>query len=351
VTRERAVSSSLRRSFTRTAALGLALGALACEEDFPLGSWNAAQSQAMPSATTTATSTATGSTTTTSPPPPPPPPIACAETGTPGVLNTPGMTIGTTTLSTDWTWPTPVDSLEWDLVMETDPVTDGYYWAHQFSFVNGLTAFFGLQAHGGYIDPNATGPGSQVVDFTKMAVYWIAGPPSDAELGDINQPGMARKAIVTQGNVQWMTIHAKFEWTACDLYHLRVAKESTADSGDVWYGAWILDKTTDVQTFIGRILVPAAWGQISALSTTMTTRIDGAQTAPPVMNCGDPEPASGIFGTPTANDGQVTPLRHTDRFAVPARCGTSRFTDLTNSASGLTSGVRQEIGLHPLSSP
>ncbi len=318
--------------------LGLALGAGACEEDFPLGSFGAGQPSSMPSAGapgTGATGTAGGSMM-----PPPPMAPACNELGTPGMLNTPGMAIGTTTLYTDWTWPAPVDSLEWDLVMETDPVTDGYYWAHQFSFVNGLTAFFGLQAHGGYVDPNATGPGSQVVDFTKMAVYWIAGPPSDAELGDINQPGQARKAVVTQGNVQWMTIHAKFEWTACDLYHLRIAKDSTADNGDVWYGAWILDKTTDVQTLIGRILVPAAWGQISALSTTITTRIDGAQTAPPVMNCGDPEPTSGIFGTPTADDGQVVPVSHTNRFAVPARCGTSRFTELTN-------GIRQEIGVHP----
>jgi hypothetical protein len=62
-----------------------------------------------------------------------------------------------------------------------------------------------------------------------------------------------------------------------------------------------------------------------------------------VTNCGDPEPASGIFGTPTANDGQVTPT-HMNRFAVPARCGTSRFTELPN-------GVRQEIGVHPSPSP
>lgn len=331
------------RLLARTALLGVALGAVACQDDFPLGSWGVVPGSPLPSASATSSATATATSTGSTAPPPPPPP-ACGETGTLGALNPPGVAIGTTTLYTDWTWPAPVDSLEWDLVMETDPVTDGYYWAHQFSFVNGLTAFFGLQAHGGYVDPNATGPGSQVVDFTKMAVYWVAGPPSDAELGDINQPGQARKAIVTQGNVQWMTIHAKFDWTACDVYHLRVAKDSTADDGDVWYGAWILDKTTDVETLIGRILIPAAWGQISALSTTITTRIDGAQTAPPVMNCGDPEPASGIFGTPTANDGQVAPVTHTNRFAVPARCATSRFTELT-------SGVRQEIGVHPPPSP
>ena len=75
--------------------------------------------------------------------------------GTPGPLNDAGTAVGTTDLFTDWSWPSPVDSMEWDLVMENDLVRDGYYWAHRFSFVNGLSGFFGLQAHGGYQDPNA----------------------------------------------------------------------------------------------------------------------------------------------------------------------------------------------------
>jgi hypothetical protein len=324
------VSSPSRWTVAQAALIGVALSTSACQDDFPLGSWGTVPTGPSTSASTSATASS----------PPPLGPPTCGELGTPGALNTPGTAVGTTTLYTDWSWPTPVDSLEWDLVMETDPVTDGYYWAHQFSFVDGLTGFLGLQAHGGYVDPNATGPGSQVPDFTKMAVYWIAGPPTDAELGDITAPGQARKAVVTQGNVQWMTIHAKFDWTACDAYHLRLAKDSTADDGDVWYGAWILDKTTEVETFLGRILVPAAWGQLSSLSTTITTRIDLAATAPPVVTCTDPEPASGIFGTPTGDDGQVLPIGHINRFAVPARCGTSRFTELPE-------GIRQEIGVRP----
>jgi hypothetical protein len=333
-----AVSPSALRLSPRAFALAAALGALACQEDFPLGSWGVTAPSTMPSAPGTAPSGTAGATMTALPPPPPPPPPmspTCGEMGTPDALNTPGMAIGTTTLYTDWSWPMPVDSLEWDLVMETDPPDDGYYWAHQFSFVNGLSGFLGLQAHGGYADPANPAP----VDFTKMAVYWIAGPPSDAQLGDISGKN-GRKATQTQYGVQWMTIHAKFDWTACHVYHLRLAQNGTTDAGDVWYGAWILDKTTGVEVFLGQMLIPGTWGQLSALTTTLTTRIDAASTDVPVMNCGDPEPTSGIFGTPTANDGMVVPTGYKNRFAVPARCGTSRFTDLPE-------GVRQEIGVRP----
>jgi hypothetical protein len=227
----------------------------------------------------------------------------------------------------------PVDSLEWDLVMEADPPDDGYYWAHQFSFVNGLSGFLGLQTHGGYVDPAVGGP----IDWTKMAVFWIAGPPSDAELGDFTGKN-GRKAPITQGGVSWMTIHGKYDWTACHVYHLRLGPNGTTDAGDVWYGAWILDKTTGVESYLGRMLIPGSWGQLSTLSTTLTTRIDNAATDVPVMNCADPEPASAIFGTPTANGGTLEPTGHQPRFSMPGRCGTSRFTELPE-------GVRQEIGV------
>jgi hypothetical protein len=256
--------------------------------------------------------------------------------GTPDALNAAGMAIGTTTLYTDWSWPMPVDSLEWDLVMETDPPDDGYYWAHQFSFVNsGSSGFLGLQAHGGYSDPANPGP----IDWTKMAVFWIAGPPSDAELGDFTGKN-GRKAPQTQYGVQWMTIHAKYDWTACHVYHLKLGPDGTTDAGDVWYGAWITDKTTGVMNFIGRMLIPSSWGQLAALSTTLTTRIDNAAPDVPVVNCSDPEPTSGIFGLPTADGNTVQPSGYKNRFAVPARCATSRFTDLPE-------GVRQEIGVRP----
>ena len=323
VTRRNRVSSSI--------VLG-ALFTLACQDDFPLGSWG----QTAASSTPTPPVTGSAGSTSTPPPPPPPPPMSpmCGETATPGALNPPGMAIGTTNVYTNWNFPTPVDSIEWDLVIETDPADDGYYWAHQFSFVNsGTSGFLGLQAHGGYTDPVNPGP----VDFTKMAVFWIAGPPTDAELGDFTGKN-GRKALVTQFGVQWMTIHGKFDWTACHVYHLKLGPDTTTDAGDIWYGAWITDKTTGVTVLLGRMLIPASWGQLQTLSVMQTTRIDNAATDVPVVTCADPEPASAIFGTPTANEGTIFPGTAQPRFAIPARCATSRYTLLPE-------GVRQELGV------
>lgn len=320
------------RNRAQAFVVGSTLFALACQDDFPLGSWG----QTTPSSTPTTSSTASG-TTTPPPPPPPQPSPTCGEAATPVPLTTSGTQLGTTNVYTNWTWPAPIDSLEWDLVIETDPPNDGYYWLHQFSFVNsGTSGFLGLQAHGGYTDPANPGP----IDFTKMAVFWISGPPTDAELGDFTGKN-GRKAQVTQYGVAWMTIHGKFEWSACHVYHLKLGPDGTTDAGDIWYGAWITDKTTGVEAFLGRMLIPASWGQLQTLSVMETTRIDNAATDVPVVTCADPEPASAIFGMPTANDGSVVPAAPQSRFAMPPRCATSRYTNLPE-------GVRHELGVRAM---
>jgi hypothetical protein len=262
--------------------------------------------------------------------------------GIPGEVNEPGseFDIGTTKIFTDWIWPKAIESIEWDLVIETDPEVDGYYWAHQFSFAEGIPGYFGLQAHGGYQEdptPTPSMPTGSRPSFVKMALLWIRGAP-EGEVGDIPFPD-ARAAVVTTGAVEWMTVHARFEWEACHLYRLKLAKHSVSEDGDNWFGFWIHDRTTDVQTFFGRVRVPGAAGQFLNLSTSFTNRIDDAP-GPTVVTCEDPEPASAIFGIPSANDGQLVPSGSRPRFADPPRCPSSRFTELVN-------GVRQEIGLRP----
>jgi len=317
-----------------------------CQDEFPLGSWGerplgqggmessagGGGAGARTGGTAGAPAGAAGATMRADP--------TCNEVGTPGPVNAPGplttmgqSNIGTTNLYTDWSWPAPMDSIEWDLLPESDPPHDGYYWAHQFSFVNGLTGFFGLQAHGGFqLNPTTEDPKPKV-DFTKMAVFWMGGS-LPAELGDIEYPD-ARVMGVTARGTDWTTVHAKYEWSACTVYRLRLAKDGTDASGNVWYGAWIEDRSSLVLTKIGRIAVPPEWGQFSRLSTTLTTRVD--DKPPAVTSCDQPEPASAIFGTPSGNENQLWPVG-SPRFQSPLRCPSSRFTDLPE-------GVRHEIGL------
>jgi len=314
-----------------------------CQDEFPLGSWGERPVDGQGGMGSGAGGTGTAGTPGTAGNPvtmtvadP-----TCGEVGVPGPINAPGplttmgqSNIGTTNLYTDWSWPAPMDSLEWDVLPESDPPHDGYYWAHQFSFQNGLTGFFGFQAHGGFQLPPTTATPNPKVDFTKMAVFWIGGSTLPAELGDVAYPD-ARVLVVSARGTEWTTVHAKYEWSACTAYRLRIAKDGTDPNGNVWYGAWIEDRSTQVLTKIGRIAVPPDWGQFSRLSTTFTTRID--DKPPVVTSCDQPEPASAIFGTPSANEGQLWPVG-SPRFQSPLRCPSSRFTDLPE-------GVRHEIGI------
>src|SRR6187399_2622506 len=232
----------MAQSMRKLGALGwwvfVASALAGCQDEFPLGSWGerplgqggmessagGGGAGARTGGTAGAPAGAAGATMRADP--------TCNEVGTPGPVNAPGplttmgqSNIGTTNLYTDWSWPAPMDSIEWDLLPESDPPHDGYYWAHQFSFVNGLTGFFGLQAHGGFqLNPTAEDPKPKV-DFTKMAVFWMGGS-LPAELGDIEYPD-ARVMGVTARGTDWTTVHAKYEWSACTVYRLRLAKDGT----------------------------------------------------------------------------------------------------------------------------
>ncbi len=256
-------------------------------------------------------------------------PLSCLPTDPPGPTNPAGTDIAMTNTYTDWFWPGPMDMLEWQVEVERDNLTDGYMWAHQFGFVASGGGFTGIQVNGGYSADPPDGP----YEITNMIVFWIAGPPIRAELGEIAYPD-ARIAPNTARGLDWLTIHARYTLAPCHTYRLRAGRESVDVTGDIWIGAWILDTTTGIELMYGRMLVPKDWGQLSSLSTEWTTRVGYRE----LTTCADAEPASGFLATPTANGGVVLPTDHNNRFDSPPHCPTSRFTNLPG-------GVRHEVGL------
>jgi hypothetical protein len=256
----------------------------------------------------------------------------CLQPGTPGPVNvgTPGA-VGTTGTYTDWTWPSAVDSMEWSVTIEKDYEGSGYYYAYQFSFTEGQTGFFGLQAGGGY----QSDPPNGSIDFTKIAVFWIAAPaPMRAELGDIPYPD-ARTYLQNELGTTWWTIHARYDWQPCRSYRLRIGPESRAESGAVWFGAWVHDPVTELETFMGRMLLPENWGLLSPFTSQRTSPII---RLPGPSSCNEPNPSSVLFSEPSGNGGSVLPSLRNHRFASPPRCATSRFTDFEYA-------VRQELGI------
>lgn len=262
---------------------------------------------------------------------------ACLESVAPASSSSTGELDGVTEVRSDWVWPAPASSLKWDLMVEreiprltpTSPPTSGYYFAHQFSFVEGVVGFMGLQAEGGY----QADPPSSPVDFTKMAVFWVSGPPLAGELGDIAYPD-ARVAEATVAGVSFLTIHARFEWEACRVYRLRVGPEETESDGSTWFKASIEDVSAGTQVSLGRLLLPADVGQFSPFSVSRTIPIDFNAA------CEVQAPASVVVGAPSAEDDGVRATLSTSRFVEPLHCTSSRFTELPRA-------VRHELGLQP----
>jgi hypothetical protein len=256
----------------------------------------------------------------------------CMAPGTPGEVNRAGSELDATETFTDWTLSEPVESLEWLLSIErdiehNDPALSGYYFNYRFSFVEGVTGIFGIQGEGLYqYDPSIG------FETTRMAVFWLSGPPLDAELGDIPYPD-ARVAPITANGVSWMTIHARFAWEVCHVYRFRVAPESSDAEGNTWYGGWIEDTTSGVTTFMGRMLLEAGSGLISAFGSS---RVEPIEYGPPT--CNEPIPASAMFSAPSGNDGTVHPMLRMNRFGSPLSCPTSRFTNFEGA-------VRHELGI------
>jgi len=258
----------------------------------------------------------------------------CSLAGEVSPMNPAGAGVGPTGTYSDWTWPAVeggLESLEWTLGIESEP-TDGYFWSHQFAFAgeSGVGGYAGLQMNGGFQADPPSGP----VEVTKMALFSIAGPAITAELGDVAYPD-ARVYGDFDGGEGW-NIHVKYEWLPCRTYALRVAEVDLDADGNIWYGGYVRDLVTGDEIYLGRILVPAAWGGFATWSVMWTERFGPAA----LTDCAQQAHAVATFLAPTGNAGTVVADGPNDHFYDPPSCPSSRFT-------AVAGGVRQEMGVPP----
>ena len=115
-------------------------------------------------------------------------------------------------------------------------------------------------------------------------------------------------------------------WAAPRPYRLRLWSE-----GGGWWAASVVDELAGVEDIIGRIRVPAEWGQLGSWSVMWTEYYGG-----PLASCDDLPHSKVIFGTPIA-DGGVVPERSENRLG-PGTCEGSRV-------QALADGVRHEMGI------
>jgi hypothetical protein len=251
----------------------------------------------------------------------------CGTEGVPGPVSPQGSAVSVTVPYTDWTVPTPYDSVEVEMRMEVETAADGFVWTHELPFAAGPVVILAFQSMGGY---QADPPNGSVVR-TKMAQFWISGPPLEAELGDIAYPD-ARAYLDMEARSQWWAINARYEWQACRAYRFRFsALAPEPNRAATWYGAWVIDVDAATETSLGRMLVPDAWGGLTSPTTIWSNRFGWRV----LDSCDDIEAVSTWFGAPATSSGAGVLLGH--RFGALEACANTRI-DVLDGA------VRQRIG-------
>ncbi len=215
---------------------------------------------------------------------------------------------------TDWNWPATSEgyyNFDHDLRIQRVTPHATYFWSHQFGFVGGDGGYIGLQENGVGFN-NYRG---------RLAIFsiWQATAASGPACGTFGGEGTGYSCKIP------------YQWVTNRRYRLRVWSMGS-DSAGKWWGAWVMDRSTGVEDYIGSIRVPLPWGGLGSWSIMWT------EYWSPITQCSDQPYANAIFYAPTANNLTVKPVSHLNHMTQGTGCTNGRITDLPN-------GVRQEMGL------
>jgi len=230
---------------------------------------------------------------------------------------------GPTGAYTEWNWPDAPHnadgksgfySVEHRVTPEIDPgKTVGYFWSHQVALVDGGAAYFGLQTLGRHPD----GTEGKVAIFS----VWNA---LDARGNGIAQP------FDSEGEGFQTLI--PYEWKVGRTYRLRMFRSGKNRNGTEW-SATVREVPDGKEMTIGTITVPRKWGYLSNWSVMWLERYTG----PEVLRCSDVGYSRVSFSAPTANNGEIAPVRHRNYLTDPPNCPNSRVRTTTR-------GFVQEMG-------
>lgn len=181
-----------------------------------------------------------------------------------------------------WAWPGIFDRFESDLKVISDPGQGGtYFLSHQFSLVDAGQN----QATGGYIglQTDLLGQGKGV-----MFSIWDA---------TVATPGAGATCQPFGGEGVGMQCFTLFNWVAGKTYRLRVVR----DAGNN-YGGYIVDTSTNAETYVGQILAPAPAVGFGG-SSVQWAEYYGL----PAGNCAEFRYVKALWSRPIGNSGAVMP--------------------------------------------
>jgi len=202
-----------------------------------------------------------------------------------------------------WTWPaTSTGYYNFDQRLTVLGHSSGthYFWAHQMHFVDGDGGYLGLQI-GSF--PNNT----------KIALFslWSANGAQGANCGTF-----------VEGTPGYTCRLDPYPWVIGREYRLRVWSLGVDPQGE-WWGAWVQDTVTGVDSFVGQIRVPVAWSGLYPWSVSWTEYF-GARP----RTCSQLPWARARFAFPTANAGTVQIASHTHTIGSGECPTASRITEV-----------------------
>jgi RHS repeat-associated protein len=196
----------------------------------------------------------------------------------------------------NWYWPTTTSgyyNMDQRLTIRGHTAGSHYFWAHQFEYLHGDGGYLGLQVGS---SPNNS----------KIALFSIYGA-NGAKDGTCGQ--------FTEGTATGYTCRIDpYNWVAGRTYRLRIWTV-TKDSLGEWWGAWVQDTTTGVDSYVGAIRVPLTWGWLGTWSVSWT-----AYFGSPPATCDDLAWAQAQFDAPTANAGGVATTVHRHQISTTGDC-------------------------------
>jgi hypothetical protein len=202
----------------------------------------------------------------------------------------------------NWYWPgTGYYNFDQRLKILGHSAGTHYFWAHQIGFAAGDGGYLGLQV-GSY--PNNT----------KIALFslWGATAAEGANCGPFVEGGAGYTCRIDPYN--WVTERS---------YRLRIWAVGEDALGD-WWGAWVQDTVTGVDSYVGKLRVPTSWGWLRGEWSVSWTEYFGARP----RTCNKLPWAKAEFGFPTADAGTVQIATHT-HFIGSGDCpGYSRITEV-----------------------
>lgn len=181
-----------------------------------------------------------------------------------------------------WSWPSSdFYNIDQRLTVLGHDAGIHRFWASQFGFDGGDGGYIGLQI-------------GSAPNNTKIALFSIfnANGHDGANCGSGSEVGTSFHTCRIDA----------YNWVVGREYRLRVWAVS-ADSQGTWYGGWVQDTVTGVDSYIGQLRVPASWGGLRGGSFGGVSWSERFNAAPSTCSAMGWSRVRWTF--PTANNGSI----------------------------------------------